>query len=309
MTEVNHVSGVIFTFQDKRVKNGKGKVFGPCNQTFNGDENFELRAKFHALFLGGQAVLGVLFRLPYHLVDFFSGASITRGTLDAEHEFRILRVEKSEKGEKVHRFAMKLLMAKHILFTLVKDIVRLAFYPIAMVGLQISAFCGLFLPLDFRLIYGGIENFVAPDLRSFSLRCTAHGLVLWAFYSAPCMQTREAWDRNNLYRIENDDNDSPRSLRLLLENDFRNFAPYFGKSHKQLSDLTLQLKPVVKIKYSKKTKDEYNKVQEALQRCLKLKDEILAEKDRWIDHGAVGVDPSIEKTLQLKEKLQELILN
>ncbi len=304
------IDGCIFKFIDQRNEYGVGQVIGPCKQTFNHhrpfkfDDNSELRMKFFSLFLF-QVLSACLIRIPYRILDLFTGGSIQRGVFDAKHEYRIMRVENNKTGAKVHRFAMNFLLAKNIFISLIKDIIRIAAYPIAMLGLQLTAVLGLFLPLDARLIYSTIEDIASPDLRLYK-HSEWHYMGLMTFYSAPCMQTQEANQRKNLFAIEGDSSnaDKPKSLRLSLANNLERFAPYFGSSKKELSELVEKVKIVVKD--LKKDTAAYDEAQIKLKECTELFEEVLTVKDLWLDKGAKGIDPSQIKIETLKEKLQQV---
>lgn len=304
--------GCIFKFIDQRNEYGYGKLIGPCNMTFNHssskhDKDAEIRAKFLSLFIT-QILSACVIRVPYRIIDLFTGGFIDRGTFDAKHEYRIMRVENNKTGSKVHRFAMNYLLAKNIFISLIKDIIRIVAYPIAMLGLQLTAAFGLFLPLDARLIYSIIEDIASPDLRLYK-PSEWHYMGLMTFYSAPCMQTVEANQRKNLFAIEGyDHSEEPKSLRLKLENNLEKYAPYFGTSKEELKVLIEKIKDVVKDlgHRTEKNKQLFDEAEEKLKKCVKLFDEVLTTKDSWLDAGAKGIDPSFIKIEGLKRKLQEV---
>lgn len=306
-TEAVPRSGVILSFIDHRDSGGSGRVIDPWGNTYNhasNDTNNDLREKFTGLFFG-TALGAIFFRIPYRIFDLLTGGSIRRGIMDAKHEYRMLKVEKSKTGQKVHRVALALLLAKNIFLQLVKDIVQIATYPLGLVGLQFASFVGLFMPLEARVVFAKLEDLYVVDFRLFTSCELVPGAML--FYAAPCMQTQESWQRRNIYAIDamRYNPDTPRSLRLTLSNNLERFSTYFETHFKEIKKSLNHLKAIVSGSFAG---ESGSKFLQKMQQCSQLFDEVLSEKDSWIDKGAVaGRDSSPKKVIALRDQLKELV--
>lgn len=243
MSQPVQKQSLFFTFEDSR-KNGKGHLVElSTKNVYNHVSNWtdcDQRWHFTGLFFS-QALTGCIVRIPFRLYDIFSGDTIRRGIANAQHEFRILKVEKNGK---VSKLAYALLLAKNILLCLAKDIMKLVTYPLAMIALQFAAILGVSSPLDAWVIYGKIEDFWRPDnsLQKYKAAHECKNLML--MYSAPCMQTQEAYRQNNLYPILGGDYSETdlRTLRMRLSRELERFSIYFGAAYQYLQKRVEELK-------------------------------------------------------------------
>lgn len=294
------ISGICCSFKDERDRYGHGEVTDCCGNVYQGNDasDNEIRAKFAALTLG-HAFTAILFRIPYRIFNLLSGGFVARGNHDAEHEFRLLRLEKSKTGEKIHCLVKPLLYTKHVMINLVKDIIKIATYPIAMVGLQIAAFFGMFAPLEFRVVFGRIEELWMPDIKLH--QPSGSGLDLFLMFAAPCMQRKKVWQDYNLYVLDKPGSgNSLRNINLRLVNDAKQFLPYFEPHSKEIMDALLTLKDIISDR-PKLILDTH------LKECRILFDSAVAAKDNWIENEYMGKDPSLDVIEELRQKLQEAI--
>lgn len=300
---MTRISGVLFSFRDERNEDGKGHVTDPWGNTFNhvsSDTNWFLRAKFVGLFLS-QALSAILIRLPYRFFDLFTGGAIQRGIGEAKHEFRILCVKKHTEGKKVHQLALALLYCKNVISALAKDIAQIVTYPLEIIGLQFAAFLGFYFPLEGRMIYAKIEDLWALDTSDIPSLPVCELMTL---YSAPCMQSQQTWQRRNLFRFEDTGYDmhSSRSLRLALANNLEKYAPYFKEHYAALKAALKKLQQTVR-RINSQVEPAQTSLQQLLEKSTQLFKEVLAVKDKWLQEGAKGIDPSENVIVQLETTL------
>lgn len=257
------VNSIFFKFDDKRNDKGKGHVIGPGERTFNHfstDTNNHLRLKFLAIFFINVPKGALIFLTK--CADFFTAGSIIRGLEAGKREFRLHRLEKYDDVETVHRFAKAYFVAKCVCTSVAKDIVKIATYPLCMIGMQCAALVGIASPLDSwvftcvleetwdqdihkRISHGSIT--LIPQKVMQLLTCTKKARAIQIdrsifVYVAPCMQSQQTWKEKNIYRIAFPDYNPQtlRSLKLQFSNLVKESAPYLETKDVQLFTDSIQ---------------------------------------------------------------------
>ena len=106
-----------------------------------------------------------------------------------------------------------LIVAKHVLWQLVKNIVKIVTYPIALIGLLLASLYGMIDPINGRAFIASIEDAWSRDTISEE-DALCHHAFRFGEYMAICMQPKDVWDQKNIYHVAADYH--PRSLRSLL---------------------------------------------------------------------------------------------
>jgi hypothetical protein len=108
------------------------------------------------------------------------------------------------------------LVIKYVLYHLAKNILKIALYPIAMIGIQLASFYGIcFNPWDGREIYRIIEGAFARELPKDSERgIWFNFLYRISDYLSICMYPDETWEDNNFFAMMRQVN--PGTLRSRL---------------------------------------------------------------------------------------------
>lgn len=182
-----------------------GDLFGAVDP----DSDCEIRQKMFALLIVQAPAMG-LGRIPARIFALLTGDFIAAGIHFAKKEWHLERqlwsLSGNRKGKPPGKCALYGKIIKHSLWQLIKNIVKIATYPIAIVGLQFAALYGLFNPLDGRKLWAMIEHAWSRDYIGEGWR--------WkdCDYLAPCMQPKRVWDQRNFYSSFSD----PRTLRSLL---------------------------------------------------------------------------------------------
>lgn len=211
---LNRPCNLFIRFEDRRDAAGKGHVIGPNGRIFNhlgSDTNAGLRMKFIALFFS-QALTGIVYRLPYKVYDLLSGEVITRGRSRGQREFQIYRLKQFEQHGKVHRLARECFIVKNVLVNVISEIVKIAAFPLSLVGLQFVSFVGIFCPLSGRVFTCIIEETfhtemdIQERLNHGTLKhCYFRTLLkmccptaTFFLFAAPCMQSLQTWQKEKL---------------------------------------------------------------------------------------------------------------
>lgn len=244
-----------FKFEsDYRDASGRGEIRRSREKVFNhwhADTDGKIRGKFFKLFIS-QAFTGVLLRITFRIYDFLAANSIIRGLQEGKYKFQMHCFTQREQGKVIHRFAKAYFITTRILASIVCDIIKIATYPLAMVGLQIVSLIGMCLPLDGLVFISAIEEFyyVEPCFKRregkqpLSLGLFSSLLEVWGRFSkktccmipaamlifaAPCMQTERMTSEKHLYRLmipcRSEYTVSHRIWKLYGE--LRKYQPYF----------------------------------------------------------------------------------
>jgi hypothetical protein len=257
------VNSIFFKFDDRRNDKGRGHVIGPGERIFNHfstDTNKNLRLKFLAIFLINVPQGALIFLTK--CVDFLTAGSLVRGLEAGKRAFRLHRLKMYNEDETVHRFAKAYFFTKCICLSVAKDIVKIATYPLCMLGMQCVALAGMASPLDGwvftcilqetwdqdihkRISHGGIP--LVPKKVMQLLTCSKNAQAIQTSRSllvsvAPCMQSQQTWKKKNLYRIVFPDYNpnTLRSLKLQFSNLVAESAPYLGSAELQLCTDSIQ---------------------------------------------------------------------
>lgn len=158
-------------------------------------------------------------RIPYRLWGIIKGNSVQIGLHKAQQEWRLetqkWRLEGQAAGKPPpSQNSFRLKVAGKVSYQLVKDIVKVATYPLAWIGMEFAALYGsLFNPYDGRAMFGAIEHAWSSD-ELFPIPGQGGQDIMLGEYLAKCMQPQSVWKERNLYRFA--DYYAPRTLRSSL---------------------------------------------------------------------------------------------
>lgn len=170
------------------------------------DSNNNLRSKF--LIVSVEILIGVIVRIVDRflllIVADFRSIAIEQAKKECSKRNYALFCDK--KDEIVSEKEFDVLVRKKILWQLIKSIVQLVTYPIAYVGLQLSALYGILDPLNGRYLFAKIEDMWSTDhslTRDITIEDpTFNHWHMWIRdYGAPCMQPKDVLDSKNLYTM------------------------------------------------------------------------------------------------------------
>lgn len=142
----------------------------------------------------------LLVRIPLRIIDLFCGDFITTGRELAEKQWKIERQLWSQNkiANLPDETRHAVLVRQFILHQLTKNILKIVFYPIALVGMQLATIYGAIVhPWDGQHSFQKIEDFFARDLPD-SWRKSAMFYRL-ADYSAICMHPDQTWDKYDFF--------------------------------------------------------------------------------------------------------------
>lgn len=179
----------------------------------------DIRWTCFGLFIG-IAPITVALRMPYRTVTLLTGDFFRAGYQLAEREWRLVRQTAKKAGQpEPSQCRRYLLVMKHSLWQLAKNIAKIVTYPIAAIAMTFAAFYGLvFHPLDGKAMYSTVENLWARDLIDVTHKSESQLRI--GDYLALCMVSQDVWDQQNFYRtFDGYDPEDYRSLQhdIILE--------------------------------------------------------------------------------------------
>lgn len=270
-----------------------GSVYGAAHP----DTKDFVRTKLIVLFFLQSFVM--VPRIPYRLWGIVKGNSVHIGMQKAEKEWRLetqkWRLEGKNAGlPPPSQNSFRLKVAGKVSWQLVKDIAKVATYPIAWIGMEFAALYGsLFNPYDGRAMFGTIEHAWSSD-ELFPDQAAGGRDIQLGEYLAKCMQTQEVWKERNLYRFA--DYYHPTTLRSVLRNvefSLKNQKEFFEKENvltsvltciddyqKNIKDYSLTASDEIKIGQNNKQRlirSELEKILSNLQEIEKLNDKLFFE--------------------------------
>ncbi|MDE3046558.1 MAG: hypothetical protein KGJ02_07965 [Verrucomicrobiota bacterium] len=193
-----------------------GRVYGFSTR----DTPWELRKKFFPLCI--FTFPGTAARIAYRTLALLSGDFIRSGLAKGEAEWQLKSQEWSlNSNRKIEQLpSHSLLLIKHILRDLVLNVLKIVTYPLACIALQFTALYGLLDPINGRAAFSRIEEIWSRDISSGIRSC---GLFIqFSEFSAPCMQPKDVWEKNNLFAYRpHYDPHSSKSLFLQIQNIFK----------------------------------------------------------------------------------------
>lgn len=232
----------LFNFEDQRRKPGQsyadhagnvtGGVYHPATgQTFGTviyvKTNEEIRcssAKLNSIFFV------VLARIPARIFTLLTGDFIVSGCEFANRKWLVLK----QKYNLESNLWLAGLRIGYSFTELLKNIIKIATYPIACVGLQLAAIYGMFSPNDGRLIFSTIEDLWARNFINITHLPDSNISVIWlqvTDYIGLCMQSKDVFDQKNLYRVLGTYYpSSPKTLSYDVASTLKNNREYFEKT-------------------------------------------------------------------------------
>ncbi len=219
----------------EEVKEGviKDKKSGDLYGAAHPDTKDIVRTKLIFLFFLQSVVM--VPRIPYRLWGIIKGNSVRIGFHKAQQEWRLKtqkwRLKEKDQGlPPPSQNSFRLKVAGKVSYQLVKDIVKVATYPLAWVGMEFAALYGsLFNPYDGRAMFGAIEHAWSSDELFPTPDFNPHYITLGE-YLARCMQPQSVWKERNLYRFAGFyDPNTLRSLLRDVEFGLKNQKEFFAK--------------------------------------------------------------------------------
>lgn len=204
----------IFNLQQRKNSEGRFYFFNPRTQeSWTGHSDFFLAkvlVKVNYLFIF------LILRIPYRILSLISGDFVFAGYQIAERNFRLQRqiwsinlIEHKKNTCLPNFFAFYWIIASA--HQLALNILKIGFYPLAIVGIFFGALYGNFVKReDGRFIISNIENFfsrselVVDDTSPNRIQATYRNINLGDFALA-CMQTRQEQAKRNFYAFFKND--------------------------------------------------------------------------------------------------------
>lgn len=195
------------------VEKKSGAIFGHAVH----DSNNQLRYKFIGLSFIQVPVM--LMRIVYRIIRLFHIDFVDAGIQLARREWQLARLKhwKHCTAQLIEYTepSWKWVVAKNISLQLIKNILKIATYPLAIVGMELVSVYGLINPLSARAMYGMIEHAWSRDV----LEASNNNWRLSDYFS-PCMQPKAVWEERNLYMIHGGNTPldvyQPATLRAML---------------------------------------------------------------------------------------------
>jgi hypothetical protein len=164
-------------------------------EEYDDDDPCILRIKFTSLSLCAN-LLTFPPMLIYRVFDLISLNFIKRGKEKALHHFLVqMKSDESLKGRAV---ALKE-VAIESLKELAISITKIVLLPLGMVAKEFICLFGLIFPFQGRKYFGKVDKFFY--VRPLDMFKTQYSLLLFANFSAPCMQTSQFRKQENLFRF------------------------------------------------------------------------------------------------------------
>lgn len=297
-----------------------GNVYGAAHP----DTKDFVRGKLMVLFFVQPFV--IVPRIPYRLWGIVKGNSVHIGLQKAEKEWRLetqkWRLEDKDKGlPPPSQNSFRLKVAGKVSWQLVKDIVKVATYPIAWIGMEFATLYGsLFNPYDGRALFATLEHAWSSD-ELFPLSIVGGLDIQLGEYLAKCMQPQAVWKERNLYRFA--DHYHPDTLRNVLRNvefSLKNQKEFFEKENvltsiltcvddyqKNIKDYSLRASEEVKIGQNNKQRlirSELEKILNNLQEIEKLNDKLFFELNQ---PNAPSPQATLDELEDCKQNIQEAL--
>ena len=188
---------------------GNGKKYGIwAKETRN-----EVRFKCCQLALAFTPIVAV--RMAYRTCTLLTGDFIRAGLEKAENEWQLTSQECSIDPKKPLP-SYSLIVAKHALWQLAKNVAKIVTYPIALIGLVFASLYGIIDPLNGRFLIAAIEHAWSRDTieHPSTKACFAYDRFYFGEYFPVCMQPGEVFDQKNIYRAS--PHHDPKSLQNKL---------------------------------------------------------------------------------------------
>lgn len=178
-----------------------GKIFGAVVDRIKTDN--EIRKSLSSLFAFTIFPLPLLIpaRMIARIITLLTGDFFRAGVKFGTEEFLLAKAKNPTLSNHRHR----LLIAKHVTWQLVKNIVKIATMPIALVGLGFASFYGAVInPHDGRLMFSTIEELWSRDIIEICSNKHLRWLIIVTDFAGRCMLPKQTWDEKNLYRSFDD---------------------------------------------------------------------------------------------------------
>ena len=187
-----------------------------------------LRIKFLAL-----AIFNIIYFpvqcLSAKIYDLVSGKVVKKGLTLAREEWLNEQKYLDENSEEI----LASLKRKHVFIQIVKSIIKIVLFPLQMIAIEFGALWGIMFPYDGRKICSNVDDlFSSPIVSKKRMKFFINE------YAAPCMQTKQSWNRKNIGRIWEKKNhyrqDSYRLKKKLSR--LGPFIRYLGHDPKKIND-------------------------------------------------------------------------
>lgn len=174
-----------------------------------------LRIKFLAL-----AIFNIIYFpvqcLSAKIYDLVSGKVVKKGLSLAREEWLNEQKYLDENSEEI----LASLKRKHVFIQIVKSIIKIVLFPLQMIAIEFGALWGIMFPYDGRKICSNVD-----DLFSSPIVSKKRVGFFINEYAAPCMQTKQNWNRKNIGRIWYK-KDGPRQTTYRLSKKLERLGPF-----------------------------------------------------------------------------------
>jgi hypothetical protein len=167
------------------------------NRAYQVDHSCNTIAPIFVILTLWQAFVMAFVRIPLRIISLAAGDFAYGGYQLAKREWRAHWIESQvARGRSPTKLLFAALVVKESLKQLIKNIIKIALFPIAIIGLQLGAVCGLLVDPEWgRAIFGFTERVWARDF------IPVMGLMNVTDFLAPCMQKKSVWRSYNFYEV------------------------------------------------------------------------------------------------------------
>jgi hypothetical protein len=263
----------------------------------SGDSDQDIRLKMVALSLGQAPIMSI--RMLGRIGAIFRGDFVRAGRHFAEKAWKLERqtwsLNPNPKALPPDESSLRNKVILHTIWQLIKNIVKIVTYPLAMIALQFAALYGIINPADGRRMFSAIEHawsrdYFEPDW-------------CWQFldYLAPCMQPKDVWESRNFYAAqEGHDSGDYRSILLNISNKIKDNIQFYERETYGFGHSVAEFVPIlakVKQKITKLVQNFQNSTEEQIEANTKTMEKIESSLR------------TIETSLNLIPQIREAIVN
>lgn len=204
---VSHVTPMLYDWEDKRqynargdVKSGMFHVKGSTERYGMGKHTDDTLRQIFAVLSTTQLFYMLVVRMPIRIARLLQGNFIYKGIELAKIDWLARNSKLSQAGGVVGKTSFYVNIVARSLWELVKEIGKIATYPLAIVALEFASFYGrLIHPLDGQKMWSDIEYAWSSNLADTS--STAHYETDSPQFLGACMQPKSVWEEQNVFRV------------------------------------------------------------------------------------------------------------
>jgi len=167
-------------------------------------------------------------QLSFRAIDLIQLNFYTRGYEEAlHHHLSKMKTDPSLRGQSLPPSKLVCSVTKYLAYSVAKCV----FFPLYLIGIEITSFIGVFLPIDARRAYCRLDQlFYVHPIDPYA---PATKFEIFSNLGAPCMQTKEFRKEKNLFRLAPSNMyhpHTPLTLYSRLSNEIEKMRCYFDET-------------------------------------------------------------------------------